>query len=157
MQKILDFKIKCDRGKQIFNWETPMKKAFYLFLTLILVLVVVGNSGAENKRAQLIPVKPPTIEAPSSVQNVDSGMNSDTQYADPAPRDQLYVFWILGKVISYPIDKIESYISRRINSVQQPKAVPAAAPGRVYNPFDSLNWREIPPAPPVEQRNTHNR
>jgi len=73
MQKILDFKIKCDRGKQIFNWETPMKKAFYLFLTLILVLVVVGNSGAENKRAQLIPVKPPTIEAPSSVQMLIQG------------------------------------------------------------------------------------
>ena len=50
-----------------------MKKAFYLFLTLILVLVVVGNSGAENKRAQLIPVKPPTIEAPSSVQMLIQG------------------------------------------------------------------------------------
>ncbi|MFH0960882.1 MAG: hypothetical protein V1897_19530, partial [Pseudomonadota bacterium] len=77
--------------------------------------------------------------------------------AAPAPRDQLYVFWILGRVISYPIDKLESYISGKFNSVKQPKPIPAAAPGQVSSPFDSLHRREIPPAPPVDQKNNRNR
>jgi hypothetical protein len=127
-----------------------MKKAFYLFLFITLVFGVAGYSAAENKSDKLIPVKPPRSEPIAAEQNVGSRINYDTQYADPAPRDQLYVFWILGKVISYPIDKLESYISRKFISVQQPKAVPAAANGQVSNPFDSLNWREIPPAPPVK-------
>lgn len=134
-----------------------MKKAFFLFLSLSLVVMLSVNAGAENRNAKLIPVKPATNEAAASPSNLESRTVYEAQYAEPAPRDQLYVFWVLGKVISYPIDKVESYISKKISSLQQPKAVPALAPASSSSPFDSLNWREIPPAPPVQQKNSNSR
>jgi hypothetical protein len=59
----------------------------------------------------------------------------------------MYVFWILGKVLSYPVDQLESFIRRQRN---KPEVTPikASAPSS-YNPFKEIEGREIPPAPPV--------
>jgi len=128
-----------------------MKKALLIFSTLTLMVFVTGHSRAENKSPKLIPVKPAYNQASYAPQNSEPAPTLDEQYADPAPRDQLYVFWLLGKIISYPIDKVESYVSRKLNSVGKPEAVPAAA--SASSPFDSINRREIPPAPPVQDKN----
>ncbi len=133
-----------------------MKKVLLIFSTLTLMFFVTGYSRAENKSPKLIPVKPAYNEASYAPQNSGPAPTLDGQYAaDPAPRDQLYVFWLLGKIISYPIDKVESYVSRKLYSVGKPQVVPAAA--SASSPFDSINRREIPPAPPVQDKNVRNR
>jgi hypothetical protein len=66
----------------------------------------------------------------------------------PTPRDQFYVFWFLGRMISYPIDKLESFIFSKTWRLSPGTPVPASA-GPNSSPFDSLNHKEIPPAPPV--------
>lgn len=142
---------------KICNWETLMKKALITFSTLLLVVFSLGDSLAENKSPKLISVKPAYDQASSVPQNSSPAPNLDTQYPDPSPRDQLYIFWLFGKIISYPIDKVESYVTKKITSPEKPKVVPAAAPASASNPFDSINWREIPPAPPVQSRNARNR
>jgi hypothetical protein len=66
----------------------------------------------------------------------------------PTPADQMYVFWFVGKVISYPVDIAESYVSQawdRWN--KKPVMVPASAPAD--NPFTAIERGQIPPAPPV--------
>ena len=134
-----------------------MKKVIISFSTLLLVVFSLGESLAENKSPQLISVKPAYDQASSAPQNSSPAPNLDTQYPEPSPRDQMYIFWLFGKIISYPIDKVESYVTKKLYSAEKPKVVPAAAPVSASNPFDSINWREIPPAPPIQSRNTHNR
>lgn len=127
-----------------------MKKALLIFSTLVLILSIIDCSLAQDKTPKLIAVKPAYNQASYTPQNSEPAPNLQAQYDDPAPRDQLYVFWLLGRLISYPIDKVESYVSKKLYPVEQPKAVPAAASGSVQSPFESINRREIPPAPPVE-------
>ena len=127
-----------------------MKKALLIFSTLVLILSIIDCSLAQDKTPKLIAVKPAYNQASYTPQNSEPAPNLQAQYDDPAPRDQLYVFWLLGRLISYPIDKVESYVSKKLYPVEQPKAVPAAATGSVPSPFESINRREIPPAPPVE-------
>lgn len=106
-----------------------------------------GQSGNSDKK--LIHVKPDYGEPASQVQpepQIDP-------YAPvpPRPRDQLYVFWILGRLINYPIDKVESFIvNLRSERKKDGTPVPASA-GPSGSPFSSVNWREIPPAPPVSK------
>jgi hypothetical protein len=59
----------------------------------------------------------------------------------------MYVFWIVGKILSFPVDTLESYVSR-LREQWTAKAVPAAAPAGP-NPFEKRNIGQIPPAPPV--------
>lgn len=115
-----------------------------------LVLIVSGVTLACTVQAEvsgnkLIPVKPSYTEAayvPQSEQAVEGP-------APPSPREQMYLFWILGQVISYPIDRAESYISNMIRRLQSgPEVTPAAAQAGP-NPFTTINMRQIPPAPPV--------
>ncbi|HMK36504.1 MAG TPA: hypothetical protein VK463_15630 [Desulfomonilaceae bacterium] len=104
-----------------------------------------GQSETSNKK--LIQVKPEYSESapvPQPEPQIDP-------YAPvpPRPRDQLYVFWILGRLISYPIDKVEAYITTLRSEKKRDGAPVPASGGPDSNPFGSVNWREIPPAPPV--------
>jgi hypothetical protein len=120
-------------------------------IVAILVLVILclttpcfGQAGKTQN--SLIPVKSelesPTSDVPST--------NYDAPEL-PKPADQLYVFWYLGQMISYPIDTAEAYIRSSIAKLRQapsPVAIPASSPP-LPNPFDSVKWKAIPPAPPV--------
>ncbi len=144
---------------KISIWETLMKKAILVLSILTLVFLFAIYSAAENRSPKLIAVKPAVTQTSQQPQNIEPAAGLNGQYPDPTPRDQLYVFWLFGKIISYPIDKVESYISRKLYSVEKPQLVPAAAsaPSASSSPFDSLNRREIPPAPPVQERSAHNK
>lgn len=128
-------------------------------ITMIVALsaVLIGLAGpgntAETGRNELIPVTPSYREA-SFAPTEEPQVSDPYGTAMPAPRDQLYVFWILGRIISYPIDRAESFISDRL---KKRSAAPAAQPqpqtaSSGPNPFNSVNWSEIPPAPPVSSK-----
>ncbi len=68
----------------------------------------------------------------------------------PTPREQMYVFWALGKIISYPFDKAEELIRARLGGYKA-QTKTASSETEAINPFDSVSLREIPPAPPVSQ------
>jgi len=122
-------------------------------ISLPLVLIILwgacacyGESGTTDRK--LIPVKPSYHEAAyvpeSQVPAADS-----TETRPPTPREQMYVFWILGRILSYPMDKAESYIRQRLT---KPALKPASAPAKAApasSPFDSMNLGQIPPAPPA--------
>jgi hypothetical protein len=118
--------------------------AIIIIAILWLTSACFGQTGkAQNN---LIPVKPgydDTVSGSPPVNTDDSGL--------PKPSDQLYVFWYLGKIISYPIDTAEAYITSYIAKLRQP-AQPVAVPASstpLSNPFDSVKWNAIPPAPPA--------
>lgn len=116
---------------------------------VIMIFVGLTCSSVSFGESKLIQVKPSYSE--SSYQPAEQ-IQGETGYAytPPNPRDQMYVFWILGKMLSYPIDRVEDFISSKLRSSETPKpvAAPAVATSRP-NPFDSVNFREIPPAPPA--------
>jgi len=124
-----------------------MTKTLALLSLVILLAVSVCFGQSQNSDKKLIQVKPAYSEAPPEPQpQVEIDPYAPTP---PRPRDQLYVFWILGKLISYPVDTVESYIHKiRSDRKREGAPVPASA-GSDRNPFNSVNWREIPPAPPV--------
>lgn len=108
---------------------------------------------AEQGEKKLIPVKPDYAEA-SPVPNPSPAPASlDPQSPPlPSPRDQMYVFWLLGQVLSYPIDKAESFVRARLRDISaKPVVKPASAPA-AGNPFESVHMGEIPPAPPILPR-----
>jgi hypothetical protein len=124
-----------------------MTKTLALLSVVILLAVSVCFGQSQNSDKKLIQVKPAYSEATPEPQ--PQAQIDPYAPAPPRPRDQLYVFWILGKLISYPIDKVESYIYKiRSDRNREGAPVPASA-GSDRNPFSSVNWREIPPAPPV--------
>ncbi len=127
-----------------------MHKAF-VFLILIVLMLPPGLYGSEDG-AGLIKVTPSYLE--TSRPGNTAGLNSDDPFSapPPRPRDQMYVFWILGKVLSYPVDTVEQFVTKKIRQVSlKPETKPAAAP---INPFDEVDIREIPPAPPVTDQAT---
>ncbi len=115
--------------------------------SLIIVLSIlwgVSACFAQPAEKKLIPVHPSYQEATYVPQSESAA------YDLPTPRDQMYVFWILGRILSYPFDKAESVIDswkQKRKASPAPAAVPAAASGS--NPFASVNWGQIPPAPPA--------
>jgi hypothetical protein len=116
-------------------------------LALFGATVCFGQAGSSDKK--LIQVKPDYSE-PVAYPQPEPQLDP---YApiQPRPRDQLYVFWILGRVISYPIDKVEAYLTNmKFDRKKDGSPVPASA-GPEANPFNAVNWREIPPAPPVSK------
>jgi len=126
-----------------------------LMARILLVLLLVGSwfacvcfDRAAMATEQLIPVKPAYAEAAPESQPSKSSAENEA-LPEPTPRDQMYLFWLLGKIISYPVDKAEYFVKNQIKRVQnRPIATPASAPVSP-NPFESVNYREIPPAPPV--------
>ncbi len=127
-----------------------MSKALLTAFLILLLAVSLCLAQAENAGKKLIQVKPgyheatyvPQAEQPAADPNVPP---------HPTPREQMYVFWILGKMLSYPIDKAESYVySFTKKSKPQPDGAPTRATATATpNPFSSVNWSEIPPAPPA--------
>ncbi len=115
-----------------------------LFAVLCLATAAFGQSGKPEKN--LIPVTSAEEESLSGKQQAGSRVSPDTP-EPPTPSEQMYVFWYLGKVISYPVDTVEAYI-RSWLTAPTPVAVPASG-SSASNPFDSVKWRAIPPAPPV--------
>ncbi len=101
---------------------------------------------AQNPQKKLIPVKPAYEEVVQPTHTV----RNPNEPPPPAPRDQLYIFWILGRILSYPIDTAESYVSGWMGQWRnRPTTQPASAPAG-QNPFNSIGMREIPPAPPAQ-------
>lgn len=108
---------------------------------------------AEQSKEALIRVKPAYQEATYVPQE-------HTRQADavpagpppPSPRDQMYVFWLVGKILSYPVDRVEAFITSRLQNLQKSTFRPASAPAaevQAINPFDAVDTSEIPPAPPA--------
>ena len=123
----------------------------WLLISTLTILAFIGLSNGSTSfgESKLIQVKSSYSESsyqPSEQVQGETGYS----YTPPTPRDQMYVFWILGKMLSYPIDKVEDFISSRLRSRETPKpvAAPAVATSKP-NPFDSVNFREIPPVPPA--------
>jgi len=120
-----------------------------ILVTVTLTLCAVALSQAEDQRRNLVPVKP---AAEVDAQAAQPARPAAGGLGQPTAADQLYVFWALGKLISYPFDAADSYIQRyREGSDSDAKAIPAAAPGAA-NPFDAVKLGQIPPAPPVSSR-----
>lgn len=126
-----------------------MSRWLLIVVTIILALSSVLSSQAENQRRNLVPVKPAT-----QIDNeaAEQARSAAARQGQPTAADQLYVFWVIGKLISYPFDAADAYIQRfREGADDDARAVPAAAPG-ASNPFDAVKLGQIPPAPPVSNR-----
>ncbi|MBM4328716.1 MAG: hypothetical protein FJ118_16305 [Deltaproteobacteria bacterium] len=65
----------------------------------------------------------------------------------PTPREQMYVFWLMGRAISYPLDRAESYLKKLSEKATFKQITVKSTPPP--NPFDRLDVSEIPPAPPA--------
>ncbi len=117
--------------------------AIGLILVFWLSTLCFGQSGKPQNN--LVHVKPDYDDSVSRT-------SADTYDPNlPKPADQLYVFWYLGRMISYPIDTAEAYLRSYISKLREPVkpvAVPASSIQQ-SNPFESVKWNSIPPAPPV--------
>jgi hypothetical protein len=129
------------------------KPVLFLVSLTLLWMAPVGPAQAENAGKKLIPVKPSYHEAtylpPAERPSLDP-----TMPPPPTPREQMYVFWILGKMLSFPIDKAESYVysfTKKTKPQVDGAPTPATA-SATPNPFSSVNWSEIPPSPPASGR-----
>ncbi|MEW6350788.1 MAG: hypothetical protein AB1646_17135 [Thermodesulfobacteriota bacterium] len=119
-------------------------------ICILACLATVLSSGlavgqSDSGGGPLIPVLPSYQEAAYSPEPQGSDpFSGDRPYSPPKPQDQLYLFWFLGQVISYPVDKVESFIAGW-------RSRKSSDPGRTYefNPFASAAIEHIPPAPPV--------
>ena len=120
-----------------------------LVMALALVLGAAPVFGQPEKADKdLIKVFPSYQEA-SYVPSRSGETGPTNTISQPSPKDQMYVFWFLGRALSYPVDKVESLVSNwRAKRAEKAIATPASSSG-VPNPFDSVKWREIPPAPPA--------
>jgi hypothetical protein len=143
----------------VSSFFSCVRKPILLFVSLTLLWITpVGLAQAETAGKKLIPVKPSYHEAtyvpPAERPTVDPNMPPP-----PTPREQMYVFWILGKMLSYPIDKAESYVYS-FTKKTKPKVDGAPTPATAAatpNPFSSVNWSEIPPSPPASGRSEKSR
>jgi hypothetical protein len=122
-------------------------------ICVVLLLVVLCGASqclGEAKKGDTIIVRvTPAPQQPDPAPQAQQAVAQPTEARAPTPREQLYVFWILGRMLSYPLDRAESYIRGKLERrSQEPVAVPANASGP-GNPFDSVAQREIPPAPPA--------
>ncbi len=147
--KRLDFFFSYDRGEPK---EVEVVVVMGKFLRImILGTLLVGLPVYCLAESGLIPVKPSYTEAAYTPSNTTEQMNS-AAVPTPSPRDQMYVFWILGKMLSYPVDKVESFILSKLKRNSDSAVATPAGASSQPNPFQSINWREIPPAPPARPR-----
>ncbi len=120
-------------------------------IVLVFGIVLLGfpcSPLAEQPQPKLIQAKPAYQEA-TYVPEAQPPAAAPTGPPVPTPRDQMYVFWFLGKILSYPVDRVEAYI---MSKFQRPALKPASAPSDEptgSNPFDAIKLGEIPPAPPA--------
>jgi len=123
-----------------------MRKMLVVVMSGMALLALSWTCSAQQG---LIPVKPSYTDAAYTPQKEASLQDAE---AAPTPRDQMYVFWVLGKMLSYPIDKAESFILSKLKKGAEPAVATPAGASSQPNPFHSVNWREIPPAPPAKPR-----
>jgi len=118
-----------------------------------LVIAFAAPAGAQQSQDGRIRVKPAYQEAayvPQQHARQDEAATAGPP--PPSPRDQMYVFWLVGKILSYPVDKMEAFIASKWQNFQKPALRPASAPAsevQAVNPFDAIDTSEIPPAPPA--------
>ncbi len=116
------------------------------WLVVVGVLIVASPMfvGADND-GKLIPVQPGYQQAAYAP---GKGPDAKRMLSDrePTPSDQMYVFYYLGKALSYPIDKVESAI---FGSKEKKKKTKVAAP--VIDPFEAAKLKQVPPAPPARK------
>jgi hypothetical protein len=135
-----------------------MRATLMISFLVLLWVASLCLAQAESTGKNLISVKPSYHEA-TYVPQAEQPAADPTLPPPPTPREQMYVFWILGKMLSYPIDKAESYVYGFAKKSKPPAdgaPTPATAATTPY-PFSSVNWSEIPPAPPVSGRAGKNR
>jgi len=138
-----------DGPGKLFPEVLLMAKTVLLLLPIMLWTALTCFGQAQMEEKKLIPVKPSYHEA-SYVPHAGDQGPGPVFPAPPTPREQMYIFWILGKMLSFPIDKAESFIRERINRPSKGAETAPAAASSPANPFNSVNWKEIPPAPPVK-------
>lgn len=127
-----------------------MRTTLSLVLLGLLLIVPICLAQADEAHKNLITVKPGYQQA-TYVPQHDQSVVDPTMPPPPTPREQMYVFWILGKMLSYPVDKAESYVYNFINK-PKPKVHSSTTPATAStapNPFASVSWTDIPPAPPA--------
>lgn len=122
-----------------------MARPLLILLVVSLLLVSLCPAQAETGKGNLIPVRPQYLEATHVPQQAQG--DAQAYPPGPTPAEQLYVFWILGKIISYPVDTLEAYVGK-LREDWRAKPVPASAQVGP-NPFEARNLGQIPPAPPV--------
>ena len=122
-----------------------MARTLLMMLLAALLVVPAHLAQADPPRTNLIQAKPQYLEAT----HVPSANQAQAYPAAPTPAEPMYVFWILGKLISYPIDTVESYVTK-IREDWKAKPVPASATTGP-NPFETRRLGQIPPAPPIER------
>lgn len=120
-----------------------MNKKSWLLLCIFTVAIWAAPCFAADPT--LIRVKPSYQEASYAPNKAAADKSADLDA--PSPREQMYVFWVLGKALSYPLDAVEQFIAqKRAEWKQRPAAIePVAVP----DPFEGIETREIPPAPPA--------
>jgi hypothetical protein len=152
IQKNLDFSNGYDRGtRKSLPEVNSMARTFLILLFAFLWLTTVAFAQQGKPEKNLIPVTPATEESVSGKQQAGSSAGPNA----PTPSEQMYVFWYLGRIISYPVDTVEAYIKSWMTA-PKPVAVPASG-SSASNPFDSVKWRAIPPAPPVTNSSSEGR
>ncbi len=125
-----------------------MPRIRHVVALLIIITCVWGLSCANAEEQKLIRVTISSHEA--VVVEPSKAMTSKAVSArPPTPREQMYVFWVLGKVLSYPVDKVESYVTRMFKGPFPTPVVKPASATAGYNPFEARSFSEIPPAPPA--------
>ena len=125
-----------------------MSRWLLILLAIALLPFAALPGQAEDQRGNLVPVKPAAVTPETQPTGAPPAAGSLGQ---PTAADQLYVFWLMGKLISYPFDALDTCIQRLRERPEAVRAIPAAAPGSP-NPFDSVKLGQIPPAPPVSSR-----
>jgi hypothetical protein len=109
----------------------------------VLSIIAVQDYAYSDDPQHLIRVKRADAQLDSQTQAAPSGV------VEPTPRDQMYVFWILGRVINYPFDKAEALVTnfknKRAAAAERQKLSDSSA-------TDAVSWNEIPPAPPARRQ-----
>jgi hypothetical protein len=115
----------------------------WLAIAGMLVVASSMNVGADND-GKLIPVKPGYQQAAYAPGKGPDAKRTLTD-REPTPGDQMYVFYYLGKALSYPIDKVESVIFGSKEKKKKKIAAPAV------DPFEATRLKQVPPAPPARK------
>ncbi len=119
-------------------------------ILLLLIFCSVSQCLGEAKTGDTILIRiTPSAQQPAPAPQAQQAVSQQTDPRSPTPREQLYVFWIVGRMLSYPLDRAESYVRSKLQRLsREPVAVPAASSSQP-NPFDAARQSEIPPAPPA--------
>jgi hypothetical protein len=112
----------------------------------VTVICCLYTAYALGNDSGLIRVEPSHHEA-LSAPNPNKPDEASNVLGTPTPREQMYVFWLLGKALSYPVDRIESYIMLKLKRGSKKQAPINVS--SVPNPFEAADMSQIPPAPPV--------